>query len=143
MGSLNKVQLIGFLGKDLDLRATQKGEPVGNFSMATTESWNDKNSGEKQERTEWHNLVIWGKRAEGLKPYLVKGKQIYVEGKLQTRKWEDKEGKTRYTTEIVVSEIVLLSDGKGGKNGGGGSDHHAPEQPTAGGSNFNDDQIPF
>lgn len=110
MGSLNKVQLIGNLGRDAELRYTPGGQPVASFNMATTETWNDK-SGQKQERTEWHRIVTWGKTSEALAEYLVKGKQVYVEGKLQTRSWEDKDGVKRYTTEIRSDRIVLLGGG--------------------------------
>ena len=107
MGSLNKVMLIGNLGRDAEVRYTTGGTPVATLSLATTETWKDK-EGEKQEKTEWHRIVVWGKTAEALKDYLVKGKQILVEGKLQTRQWDDKAGVTRYTTEIKSDRITLL-----------------------------------
>ena len=110
MGSLNKVMLIGNLGRDAELRYTSGGTAVATLSIATTETWKDK-EGEKQEKTEWHRIIVWGKAAEALNDYLVKGKQILVEGKLQTRKWEDKEGATRYTTEIKSDRITLLGSG--------------------------------
>ena len=112
MGSLNKVILIGNLGRDAELRYTTGGHAVSTLNIATTETWKDKD-GEKQEKTEWHRIIVWGKAAEALNDYLVKGKQILVEGKLQTRKWDDKEGVTRYTTEIKSDRITLL--GSGGK----------------------------
>src|SRR3990167_1259049 len=99
MGSVNKVILVGNLGRDAELRYTPGGSPVATLNLATTEVWNDK-SGQKQEKTEWHRIVLWGKMAESLSEYLVKGKQIYVEGRLQTRQWDDKDGNKRYTTEI-------------------------------------------
>lgn len=112
--SVNKVILIGRLGKDPETRYMTNGEAVTNCTLATSESWKDK-SGEKQEKTEWHNLVFYRRLAEIAGEYLKKGSQIYVEGKLQTRKWQDKEGKDRYTTEIVANEMTML----GGKSTGG------------------------
>ncbi len=99
MGSVNKVILVGNLGRDAELRYTPGGAPVATLNLATTEVWNDK-AGQKQEKTEWHRVMLWGKSAESLNEYLVKGKQIYVEGRLQTRQWDDKDGTKRYTTEI-------------------------------------------
>jgi single-strand DNA-binding protein len=150
MGSVNKVIIVGNLGKDADVRYTSGGSAVATISVATTEVWNDKSSGERQEKTEWHRVVIWGKTAENLKDYLTKGKQIYVEGKLQTRKWQDRDGNDKYTTEIRSDRIVLL-----GGRGGGGSDRgdygsHAPSPSGGGGSGsapgppeLTEDDIPF
>ena len=118
MGSVNKVILVGNLGRDAELRYTPGGAAVATLNMATTEVWNDK-SGQRQEKTEWHRVVLWGKTAESLNEYLTKGKQIYVEGRLQTRQWDDKDGNKRYTTEIRGDRVVLL--GGGGGRGGGGS----------------------
>lgn len=144
MGSLNKVLLIGYLGKDAELRYTPAGAAVATFSLATTETWTDK-AGQRQERTEWHRCVLWGKAAESLGEYLAKGKQIYVEGRIQTRKWEDKDGNPRYTTEVRVDRVVLL--------GGGSRDQGARhvrdedvghgEPVAAAGGNITDDDIPF
>ncbi|MBA3024526.1 MAG: single-stranded DNA-binding protein [Gammaproteobacteria bacterium] len=114
--SVNKAILVGRLGKDPETRYMTSGEAVTNVTLATSENYKDK-SGEKQERTEWHNLVFYRRLAEIAGEYLKKGSQIYVEGRIQTRKWQDKEGKDRYTTEIVVNEMKML----GGKAGGGGS----------------------
>jgi single-strand DNA-binding protein len=114
MGSLNKVQLIGNLGRDAELRYTPGGTAVATVNIATTETWNDKATGQKKEQTEWHRVIVWGKQAESLDAYLKKGKQIYVEGRLQTRKWQDKEGQDRWTTEIRSDRIVLLGGGGGG-----------------------------
>jgi single-strand DNA-binding protein len=114
--SVNKVILIGRLGKDPETRYMTNGEAVTNATLATSENWKDK-SGEKQEKTEWHNLVFYRRLAEIAGEYLKKGSQVYVEGKLQTRKWQTKEGQDRYTTEIVVNEMTML----GGKSSGGGS----------------------
>src|SRR3954454_2331555 len=119
MGSVNKVILVGNLGRDAELRYTPGGAAVATINMATTEVWNDK-GGQRQEKTEWHRVVLWGKSAESLAEYLTKGKQIYVEGRLQTRQWDDKDGNKRYTTEIRGDRIVLLSGGGGGGVGGGG-----------------------
>ena len=113
MGSVNKVILVGNLGRDAELRYTPGGAPVATLNMATTEVWNDK-GGQRQEKTEWHRVVLWGKTAESLSEYLVKGKQIYVEGRLQTRQWDDKDGNKRYTTEIRGDRVVLLGGGGGG-----------------------------
>jgi single-strand DNA-binding protein len=120
MGSVNKVILVGNLGRDAELRYTPAGAAVATLNMATTEVWNDK-AGQRQEKTEWHRVVLWGKSAESLAEYLIKGKQIYVEGRLQTRQWDDKEGNKRYTTEIRGDRVVLLSSGSGGRGSSGPS----------------------
>ena len=112
MAGINKVILVGNLGKDPELRHTPQGQAVANFSIATSESWNDK-SGQKQERTEWHRIVVWGKLGELCSKYLTKGRQVYVEGKLQTRAWDDKDGQKRYTTEVVANTVQFLSGGAG------------------------------
>ena len=106
--SVNKVILVGRLGKDPEVKYTQTGVPVARFTLATDESWKDQ-SGEKQQRTEWHNIVAWRKLAEICGQYLNKGKLVYVEGRLQTRSWEDKEGNKRYTTEVQADNMVMLS----------------------------------
>lgn len=141
MGSVNKVLLIGNLGRDAELRYTPGGAAVATLNMATTETWTDK-AGQKQEKTEWHRVVLWGKTAESLAEYLTKGKQIYLEGKLQTRQWDDpKTGVKRYTTEIRGDRVVLLGGGGGNNsgrhdsNGGASSDLSEPVN--------NDDDIPF
>ena len=149
MGSVNKVILVGNLGRDAELRYTPGGAPVATLNLATTEVWNDK-GGQRQEKTEWHRVVLWGKTAESLNEYLVKGKQIYIEGRLQTRQWDDKDGNKRYTTEIRGDRVVLLGGGGGGGGarqmqrtgaaaGGGGMDDHMPEPVT----DLTDDDIPF
>ena len=120
MGSVNKVILVGNLGRDSELRYTPGGAAVATLNLATTEVWNDK-AGQKQEKTEWHRIVLWGKQAESLQEYLTKGKQIYVEGRLQTRQWDDKDGNKKYTTEIKADRITLLGGGSGGSGGGGRS----------------------
>ena len=124
MSSLNKVQLIGNLGRDPDIRHNQAGDPIANLSVATSESWRDKQTGDKRERTEWHRVVIFGKVAEVAEKYLRKGSKIYLEGQLQTRKWTDQSGQDRYTTEIVLrpyrGELVMLSGNRddAGERGG-------------------------
>jgi single-strand DNA-binding protein len=151
MGSVNKVILVGNLGRDAELRYTPGGAAVATLNMATTEVWNDK-SGQRQEKTEWHRVVLWGKTAESLNEYLTKGKQIYVEGRLQTRQWDDKDGNKRYTTEIRGDRVVLLGGG-GGRGGGGGSysqgggaergggDYGGPSPDAS--APLTDDDIPF
>jgi single-strand DNA-binding protein len=147
MSSLNKVMLIGRLGKDPDIRYTQDGSPVANFSLATSEMWTDKN-GTRQERTEWHNIVAWRKLADLSKRYLAKGRQVYVEGRLQTREWDDRDGNKRRTTEVVASQMVLLgSRPEGGEAASAPSPvpYRAPaeaEEPS-GGAGITDDDIPF
>ena len=145
MGSVNKVILVGNLGRDAELRYTPAGAAVATLNLATTEVWNDK-QGQKQEKTEWHRIVLWGKQAESLQEYLVKGKQIYVEGRLQTRQWDDKDGNKRYTTEIKADRITLLGGGGGGGRSGGmergGSQAaSAPDDPPM--EPITDNDIPF
>ena len=117
MASVNKVILVGNLGRDPETRYTTGGEAVTNISIATTDTWKDK-SGEKQERTEWHRVAFFGKLAEIAGEYLKKGSQVYVEGRLQTRKWQDKEGQDKYTTEIIADRMQML----GSRTGSGGGD---------------------
>lgn len=108
--SVNKVILIGRLGQNPELRYTPAGAAVANFSIATSETWNDK-SGQKQEKTEWHRIVVWGKIAETCNQYLAKGRQVYIEGRLQTRQWQDKDGQTKYTTEVQANSVQFLGAG--------------------------------
>jgi single-strand DNA-binding protein len=149
MGSVNKVILVGNLGRDAELRYTPGGAAVATLNLATTEVWNDK-GGQRQEKTEWHRIVLWGKQAESLQEYLTKGKQIYVEGRLQTRQWDDKDGNKKYTTEIKADRITLLGGGGGGgrsasmdrgsavaAHAGGGGGDEPPMEPIT------DDDIPF
>lgn len=110
---VNKVIIVGNLGKDPESRAMPSGGTATNLTVATTESWKDKQSGEKQERTEWHNVVAFNRLAEIMAEYLKKGSQVYIEGKLQTRKWQDKEGNDRYTTEILANEMQMLGGNSG------------------------------
>lgn len=155
MGSVNKAILIGNLGKDAELRYTASGTPVASCRIATTERYNDRD-GNKKEDTQWHDIVIWGKTAEAIHTYLVKGKQIYVEGRLQTRKWTDKEGKDRYNTEVRADRVVLLGGGGGGGGAMGGGSRPQTRPAYGGGSDMgggdtdfapvdtpNDDDIPF
>ena len=152
-GGVNKVILVGHLGADPDMRYTPSGQGVCELRLATSESWNDKN-GQRQERTEWHRIVVWGKRAEVCSKYLAKGRQVFVEGRIQTRNYDDKEGHKRYVTEIIATDVQFLGGGNrdgertkstasetapppsdsdfGGYGGGGG-----------GGSGGPDDDIPF
>ena len=139
MAGLNKAMIIGHLGRDPEMRHTQSGTAVANFSVATSERFTDK-SGEKQERTEWHNIVAWGKLAEICERYLVKGKQVYLEGRLQTRKWEDKNGNDRYTTEIVANQMQMLGSG-GQKEQNAGDQNNAPTQSNVGSDDVDD--LPF
>jgi single-strand DNA-binding protein len=108
MASVNKVILVGNLGRDPEVRYTTSGTAVANFTMATTDRWNDQASGERKERTEWHRIVVWGKQAEIAGEYLRKGRQVYVEGALQTREWTDREGNKRYTTEVRAQRFQML-----------------------------------
>jgi single-strand DNA-binding protein len=124
MGSVNKAILVGNLGRDAEMRFTAGGTPVATVSLATTEKFTDK-EGQKREDTQWHRIVIWGKTAQSLHEYLTKGKQIYVEGRLQTREWTDKEGKPVKTTEVRADKIVLLGGG-----GGGGGDRSGARPPS-------------
>ena len=147
MASVNKVILVGNLGRDPEVRYMPSGDAIANISVATTDNWKDKN-GEKQERTEWHRVAFFGKLAEIVGEYLKKGSQVYVEGRLQTRKWTDKEGHDKYTTEIVADRMQML----GSRAGGGASSSQSEESnpprqsgPPPASSEFNDldDDIPF
>jgi single-strand DNA-binding protein len=128
-GSVNKVILIGNLGRDPEIRTMQNGNKVANLNLATSESWKDKATGERKEKTEWHRVVIFGQLADIAERYLKKGSKVYVSGSLQTRKWQDKDGQERYTTEVVLQgfggELTML-DGKGGGSGGGGMGDDSP-----------------
>ena len=131
MASVNKVILVGNLGRDPETRYTTGGEAVTNVSIATTDTWKDK-AGEKQERTEWHRVAFFGKLAEIAGEYLKKGSQVYVEGRLQTRKWQDKEGQERYTTEIIADRMQMLG-GRAGAGGGGGGEPPPERERSSGG----------
>ena len=157
---INKVILVGNLGKDPEIRYSASGAAIANITVATSDNWKDKQTGEKQERTEWHRVVFFNRLAEVVGEYLKKGSQVYVEGRLQTRKWQGKDGQDRYTTEIVANEMQML----GGRAGGGSSDYDqsggysqsarpaassapapatAPAQSNEGGFDSFDDDIPF
>ncbi len=157
---VNKVILIGNLGADPETRAMPSGSTVANLRIATSESWRDKQTGEQQERTEWHRVALFGRLAEIASEYLRKGSQVYIEGSLRTRKWQDKQGNERYSTEIVGNELQMLGGrgggagvgagpagggaaaGMGGGGGGGGAPY--PDQaPSGGGGEDFDDDIPF
>ena len=141
MASINKVILIGNLGRDPEVRYTQNGTAVANIALATNEVWNDK-AGQKQERTEWHRVVVWAKQAEIAKEYLTKGRQIYVEGSLQTRQWDDKDGQKRYTTEIRCQRFVMLGGrGERTESAAGGGPGPEPEMPQD--MSYSDEDIPF
>jgi single-strand DNA-binding protein len=140
---INKVILVGNLGRDPEIRYTPSGMAVANFSVATTEKWKDKQSGEMQERTEWHRIVAWGRLGEICGEYLSKGRQVYIEGKMQTRQWE-KDGVTRYTTEVVAAEMKMLGsktqgDGYKPTDSSQAPEYSGPPLPGA----QDDDDIPF
>ena len=160
-GSVNKVILVGNLGADPEIRRTQDGRPIANLRVATSESWRDKNTGERREKTEWHRVVIF---SEGLakiaEQYLKKGSKVYIEGALQTRKWQDKDGQDKYTTEVVLqgfNSTLTMLDGRGGggagASAGGASEDFGASSPMAsrerkpamagGGRDDMDDEIPF
>lgn len=135
MAGVNKVILIGNLGNDPDMRYMPNGEPVANISIATSETWNDKNTGEKREKTEWHRVVAYRRTAEVIGQYTRKGSKLYVEGRLQTRKWTDQSGQQRYTTEIVADNIQMLDSRGGGEGsfGGKGSGNDPGNRSNSGG----------
>jgi single-strand DNA-binding protein len=143
---INKAIVVGNLGRDPEVRYSANGNAIANVTIATTDSWKDRQSGERQEKTEWHRVVFFGRLAEIAGEYLKKGSQVYVEGRLQTRKWEDRDGNERYTTEIVAADMQML----GGRGGGGGGDTQggsAPDfnetSPASSTSGDFDDDIPF
>lgn len=144
MASVNKVILVGNLGRDPDVRTMKDGTKLANLSIATSERWTDKQTGERKEATQWHKVVVWNERiADVAEKWLKKGSKIYVEGQLQTRKWTDKDGQERYTTEVVLQkfrgELVMLGDGKGGDDAAPASqERRAPEAALD-----LDDEIPF
>ena len=164
-GSVNKVILVGNLGRDPEVRTFQNGGKVCNFSLATSESWKDRNSGERQERTEWHNVAIFNEGLAGVaERFLKKGSKVYIEGQLQTRKWQDQNGQDRYTTEVVLrgpNSVMTMLDGAPGGGGGGGYQRSGGgdqgggwnqgggssggSSGSGGGSNYDDldDDIPF
>jgi single-strand DNA-binding protein len=140
MASVNKVILVGNLGRDPEVRYIPSGSAVLNFSMATTDRWNDPASGEKKERTEWHRIVVWGKQAEVLGEYLKKGRQVYVEGSLQTREWTDREGNKRYTTEVRAQRVQMLGRPDDRQPVAAQGTQEAVAEPEG---SFENDDIPF
>jgi len=156
-GSVNKVILVGNLGRDPEVRQTQDGKPIVNLSVATSENWRDRSTGERRERTEWHRVVIFNERlADVAQKFLRKGSKVYLEGQLQTRKWQDQSGQDRYSTEVVLGQFrgeltMLDSRGEGGGGGGdyggmggqsGGDTGGFSQEPATGGADL-DDEIPF
>ena len=148
MSSLNKILLIGHLGKDPEMRYTPEGTPVATFSLATSENWTDKN-GTRQEHTEWHNIVAWNRLADLSKRFLTKGRQVYIEGRLRTREWNDREGNRRRTSEVIVSQIVLLgsrsqsADAPVQTYDSGGTGNAAEQEQAFGDAGITDNDIPF
>lgn len=158
-GSVNKVILVGNVGKDPEIRRTQDGRPIANINLATSESWRDKNTGEKKERTEWHRVVIFNENlCKVVEQYVKKGSKLYIEGQLQTRKWTDQSGVEKYSTEVVLqnfNSVLTMLEGRGGGGGGGyaeegggdfGSSSPAPRRVAAAGGSRNsdmNDDIPF
>ena len=141
---VNKVILVGRLGQKPEMRYTQDNSAIANLSLATSEEWNDKESGEKREKTEWHRVIFFGKLAEIAEQWLDKGSQLYIEGKLQTRKWQDKDGNDKYTTEIIGNEMNMLG-GRQSSGDGGAYDQSQPSQQPAepSASNISEEDIPF
>jgi len=142
---VNKVILVGNLGRDPELRNTDSGTAVCEFSLAASESWKGKD-GELQERTEWVKIVVWGKQGENCSEYLAKGRQVYVEGRLQTRSWEDKDGNKRWTTEVIAKDVKFLGSKQDGQHSSGGGNNDAPPPSDFGGGGAPsgaDDDIPF
>lgn len=141
MRGVNRVIIVGTLGKDPEIRYTSDGKAIASFSVATSEEWKDKQTGDKQSKVEWHNIVIFGKLAEIAGNWLKKGSQVYLEGKLQTRKWQDKEGKDRYTTEVVADQMQMLGGKPGAHQPGSVSNNEEKEPPK----NFDDfdEDVPF
>ncbi|MBL6917900.1 MAG: single-stranded DNA-binding protein [Gammaproteobacteria bacterium] len=144
MAGVNKAIVVGNLGNDPEIRYAANGSAIASISVATSERWKDKNSGEQQERTEWHRIKLFGRQAELAGEYLKKGSQVYIEGRIQTSKYQDKDGNDRWSTEIVAREMTFL----GGRDGGGGGDSQSassasPPQRDSGPSGDFDDDIPF
>jgi single-strand DNA-binding protein len=148
MLGMNKVLLMGNLGKDPELRYTPGGQPVANFPLATTERWSDKN-GQRQERTEWHTIVVWGKQAEMVNQYLKKGRSAFIEGRIQTRSWDDKDGNKKYKTEIVANQVQFIGSAGGQANASSNSTDTSVDQTPIDTSSVNDpgtvmgEELPF
>ena len=146
MAGVNKVILVGNLGSDPEVRTTPSGQRVANFRMATSRSWSGQD-GQRQEKTEWHSIVAWGKLADICERYLNKGKQVYVEGRLETRNWQDKEGQTRYKTEVICETMQMLGRAGADRNGDPGADAPSrggtPDESMAPAGGGSDDDLPF
>jgi len=151
VAGVNKAILIGNLGKDPEIRTTTSGQRVANFTLATNRSWTGQD-GQRQEKTEWHSIVVWGKLADICEKYLQKGKQVYIEGRIETRNWQDKEGQTKYKTEIICENLTLLGRPGGERNGGDGGGGYESSRSSGGAprdENFEpagtapDDDLPF
>lgn len=140
MGSVNKIVLVGNLGRDAEMRFTQAGTPVAHFPLATSDRWTDRD-GQKREETEWHRVNVWGKTAEAIHAFLTKGRQVYVEGKLQYRKWANKDGVEMTSAEIKADRVVLLGKGDGRKHPGYPDDPAGAQEPVV--DEFDGDDIPF
>jgi single-strand DNA-binding protein len=139
---INKVILVGSLGNDPEVRYSAAGNAVANISIATNEQWTDKQSGQKNEKTEWHRVVLFNRLGEIAGEYLKKGSQVYIEGKLQTRKWQDQNGQDRYTTEVVANEMQMLGGGQNAGSAAPQAQQKAPAQPRAGNFDDFDDDLP-
>tara|TARA_B100001989_G_C24474267_1_gene430903 strand:+ start:276 stop:707 length:432 start_codon:yes stop_codon:yes gene_type:complete len=143
MSSVNKALIIGNLGQDPEIKYTQSGSPVANLSVATSERWKDKSTGDQKEQTEWHRVVVFGRLAEIAEQYLKKGSKVFIEGKIQTRDWEDSEGRKRYTTEVVAREMTMLdSKFSADSNSDSDSSEATPKETASKDSDFEED-IPF
>ena len=141
MASVNRVILVGNLGRDPETRYSPDGAAITNITIATSDRWKDKASGEMKEATEWHRVVVWGKQAQVLAEHLVKGKQVYVEGSLQTRSWDDRDGNKRYTTEVRAVRVLMMGRAEGARVE---PEAPAPETgPEAGGPEMNEEEVPF
>ena len=140
---INKAIVVGNLGRDPEVRYSANGNAIANVTIATTDSWKDRQSGERQEKTEWHRVVFFGRLAEIAGEYLKKGSQVYVEGRLQTRKWEDRDGNERYTTEIVAADMQMLGGRGGGDTQGGSAPDFGETSSGSSSSGDFDDDIPF
>jgi single-strand DNA-binding protein len=146
MAGINKAIIVGRLGKDPEIRHMQSGTQCANFSVATSENWTDKNTGAKKEKTEWHNIVAWGKLAEICAQYLFKGKQVYIEGKIQTDEWHDNEGNKRYTTKIIASTMQMLgsvNDGKANQSGAEPEPDYNYQEPASSAYNGGEGQTAY
>lgn len=150
-GSVNKVILVGNLGRDPEIRSTQDGKEIANFSVATSESWKDKSTGERREKTEWHRVVVFNDGLVGvIKNYVKKGSKVYLEGSLQTRKWTDKDGQEKYSTEVVLqgfNSVLTMLDSKGSRESSGDNSYNQDRAPAASApaakAELLDDEIPF